>query len=100
MVILSYKPIQDFTATFREAKSSLDEWFEKCETTQWTSFHQIKRTFNSVDAIGNDRYIFNIGGNKYRVIVIIHFRVRTMYIKWVGTHKQYDNINPLTVNDY
>ncbi len=100
MVILSYKPIQDFTATHPEAKSSMDEWFEKCETAQWTSFHQAKRTFNSVDAVGNDRYIFNIGGNKYRVIAMIHFKVRTMYIKWAGTHNQYNNVNPLTVNDY
>jgi mRNA interferase HigB len=100
MVILSYKPIQDFIATSREAKPSLNEWFEKCETSQWVTYHQMKRTFNSVDAIGNDRYIFNVGGNKYRVIAMIHFRVRTMYIKWVGTHKEYENVDPLTVNDY
>jgi mRNA interferase HigB len=53
-----------------------------------------------VDAVGQDRYILNIGGNKYRAVVMIHFRVRTMYIKWIGTHKQYDNIDPLNVNDY
>jgi len=100
MVILSYRPVQDFSAKHTEAKSSLDEWFEKCERMQWASFHQMKHTFNSVDAIGNERYIFNIGGNKYRVVAIIHFRVRTMYIKWVGTHSQYDDIDPITVNDY
>jgi len=100
MVILSYRPIQDFTATHPEAKVSMDEWFEKCETAHWTSFHQMKRTFNSVDAIGKDRYIFNIGGNKYRAVVMIHFTVRTMYIKWIGTHHQYDSINPLTAGDY
>ena len=100
MVILSYKPIQDFTIVHLVAKSSLDEWFVKCETYQWKNFHEMKQTFNSVDAIGSDRYIFDIGGNKYSVIVLIHFKVRTMYIKWVGTHSDYNNINPLTVNSY
>lgn len=100
MVILSYRPIQDFTAIHPEAKSSLDEWFGKCEDAHWTSYNMMKSTFNSVDEIGCDRYIFNVGGNKYRVIAIIHFSVRTMYIKWVGTHSQYNGINPLLINNY
>lgn len=52
MVVLSYRPIQDFVAIHHQARYALDEWFEKCEEAEWGSFHQMKRTFNSVDAIG------------------------------------------------
>jgi mRNA interferase HigB len=49
--------------------------------------------FNTVDAVGNDLCVFNIKGNKYRLIARIIFRVRTIYIKFIGTHKEYDRVN-------
>ena len=49
--------------------------------------------FNSVDAVGSDLYVFNIKGNNYRLIVRIIFRVRTIYVKFIGTHKEYDKVN-------
>lgn len=48
--------------------------------------------FNSVDAVGNDRFVFNIRANSYRIIVMIFFDIRTVYIRFVGTHKEYDKI--------
>jgi len=53
----------------------------------------MRQIFNSVDAVGNDLYVFNIKGNNYRLIVRIIFRVRTIYIKFIGTHKEYDKVN-------
>jgi mRNA interferase HigB len=53
----------------------------------------MKKTFNSVDAVGNDRYVFNLKGNQYRLVVLIIFRVRTVFILFIGTHKEYDKIS-------
>jgi len=49
--------------------------------------------FSSAEGVGNDRYVFDIKGNKYRIIAMIHFNVRTVYIRFVGTHKQYDKVD-------
>lgn len=65
--------------------------------SDWNDFHAIKQTFNSVDAIGNDRFVFNVGGNKYRIVALIHFNTRTIYLRFVGTHKQYDKIDCKTI---
>lgn len=57
----------------------------------------MKKTFNSVDAVGNDRYVFNIKGNSYRIVAMIFFDIRTIYIRFVGTHKEYDKVDCKTV---
>ena len=53
----------------------------------------MKAMFNSVDAVGNDRFVFNIRGNNYRIVAMIFFDIRTVYIRFVGTHKEYDKID-------
>lgn len=57
----------------------------------------MKKTFNSVDAVGNDRYVFNIKGNNYRIVAMIFFDIRTIYIRFVGAHKEYDKVDCKTV---
>ena len=56
----------------------------------------MKNTFNSVDAVGNDRYVFNIKGNDYRLIALIILKVRTIFILFIGTHQEYDKIDAST----
>jgi mRNA interferase HigB len=53
----------------------------------------MKKTFNSVDVVGNDRYVFNIKGNSYRLVAMIFFDIRTIYIRFIGTHSEYDKID-------
>ncbi|ASS49371.1 MAG: addiction module toxin RelE [Candidatus Fluviicola riflensis] len=76
---------------------ALNKWYAETKNADWGNFTEIKKTFNSVDAVGNDRYVFNIKGNKYRLVVLIFFDVRTMYIRFIGTHKEYDKIDCATV---
>jgi len=59
----------------------------------FANFAELRAVFNSVDAVGSGLYIFNIKGNHYRLIARIHFNVRTVYIKFVGTHREYDKVN-------
>ena len=58
---------------------------------------RIEGDFTSVDYVGNDRYVLNIKGNKYRIVVLIFFDIRTLYIRFVGTHAEYDKIDCRTI---
>jgi mRNA interferase HigB len=71
--------------------------FTIAEKSDWANFNELREMFNSADSVGNDLYVFNIKGNKYRLIARIIFKVRTIYIKFIGTHSQYDRLN---LNDF
>jgi mRNA interferase HigB len=71
--------------------------FCKCKAADWKSLTDIRRSFNNVDFVGNDRYVFNIKGNHYRLVAMIFFSRRTVYIRFVGTHREYDAIDVTTV---
>lgn len=97
MVILSKAILRNFSEQYPEAHTALYNWFEETKAANWKDFAAIKKTFNSVDAVGNDRYVFNIKGNHYRLIARIIFKVRTVFIVFIGTHNQYDKINAAEV---
>ncbi|MCF0071360.1 type II toxin-antitoxin system HigB family toxin [Dyadobacter sp. CY261] len=63
------------------------------EKANWRSFHDVKNVFNSADAVGRNLYIFNVRGNQLRIVVRIVFRVRTVFIKFIGTHAEYDKLD-------
>ena len=97
MVVISKAKLIEFYAIEPKAQEPLLVWYNTSIICNWKDFHAIKETFNSIDSIGNDRYVFNVGGNKYRIVAMIHFSTRTIYLKFVGTHKQYDKINAKTI---
>lgn len=97
MVIISKAKLIEFYQTENKAKELLLQWYNITLLSDWQDFHSIKQTFNSVDSVGNDRFVFNIGGNKYRIVAMIHFNKRTIYLRFVGTHKQYDKIDCKTI---
>ena len=93
MVIITKGAIHSFANKQRTAKIPLNDWYEKTKKAQWKNFAEVRQTFNSADSIGNDRYVFNIGGNNFRIVAMIHFTIRTVYIRAILTHKEYDVIN-------
>ena len=93
MVILTKGAIHIFTKKHPNALIPLNDWYYKTKNTQWGKFSEVKSTFNSVDSIGNDRYIFDIGGNNFRIIAMIHFDIRTVYLRAILTHNEYDILN-------
>ncbi len=97
MVIISKTKLIEFYQTENKAKEPLLIWYNIALLSNWKDFHSIKQTFNSVDSVGNERFVFDVGGNKYRIVVMIHFSTRTVYIRFVGTHKQYDKIDCKTI---
>jgi len=97
MVIISKKIVNEFPIKHADVKGPLDNWYEITGIADWSNFNEMKNTFNSVDAVGNDRYVFNIKGNDYRLIALIILKVRTIFILFIGTHQEYDKIDASTV---
>jgi mRNA interferase HigB len=93
LVVISYKAIREFSETHYDAEEALNNWYIVAEKSDWANFNEVREVFGSVDSVGNDLYVFNIRGGNYRLIVRIIFKVRTIYIKFVGTHKEYDKVN-------
>jgi mRNA interferase HigB len=93
MVIITKGIIHAFAARHKNAGIPLNDWFEKVKNAQWSNFSEVRLTFNSVDSIGSDRYIFDIGGNNFRIVAMIHFNIRTFYIRGILTHREYDVLN-------
>lgn len=93
MVIISKAIINDFIITHPDASKALEKWYEDVKSADWKNFTMLKKTFNSTDSAGNDRYVFDIKGNQYRLIALIIFKIRTVFILFIGTHKEYDKVN-------
>jgi len=92
MRVITYKAIEQYSDLHSDARFALDEWYNKTEQSQWNCFADVKQTFNSVDSVGNKRYVFNIKGNSYRVIALILFVPKIVYIRLICTHSEYDKI--------
>ena len=97
MVVISYRVIREFSAKHPDAIDALNNWYRITEKSDWANFNELREIFSSADAVGNDRYVFNIRGNHYRLIALIQFNIRTAYILFVDTHKAYDKIDAATV---
>ena len=95
MRVIAKKISVDFYVQHPDVKAPLEDWYSKVEQAQWSNFAEIKQDFNSVDSVGNKRYVFNIKGNHYRIVALILFVPKTMYIRFIGTHSQYDKIDEI-----
>jgi mRNA interferase HigB len=96
MRIISRRKLKAFWETHREAEQPLKAWFAVADKAEWRNFADIKASFNSVDRVG-ERLVFNVGGNKFRLVAVVDFERHGVLIRFVGTHKEYDNIDPSTV---
>lgn len=80
-----------------DAEQPLRAWVHIVEATDWSKPTDVKRMFNSADILPNDRVVFDIGGNKYRLVAAVHYRGKRIYVRFIGTHKDYDKIDATTV---
>jgi mRNA interferase HigB len=93
MRIISNSALTDFASIHPPAGEPLQAWRKIVESRDFANFAEMKSAFNAADKVGM-YYVFNIGGNKYRVVVAIHFNTQLMYIRHVFTHKEYDKWKP------
>lgn len=92
-----YKSIVDFCAKHNDAESALQDWYYKTLKANWSCFADIRKTFNTVDAVGNSRYVFNIKGNDYGLVALVLFQIKKVYVRFIGTHKAYDKTDCSTI---
>lgn len=97
MRIFTEQTLQEYIKTHPDAETALQEWVSKVKQSEWKCFADIKNTFNSVDSIGEQRYVFNIKGNNYRLVVVIKFTIKFVYIRFIGSHAEYDKIDCKTI---
>lgn len=95
MRVIAKKTLKLFYMKHAHSKIYLEDWFQKVSEADWQNFADIKQMFNSVDYVGNDRYVFNIKGNHYRLIALILIIPQRVYIRFVGTHNEYDEITDI-----
>lgn len=92
MVIIGKTILNEFGLQHNDAVAALNEWYTIIKVADWKSLADVRQTFNFVGYVGNDHYVFTIKGNYYRLVAMIFFDKRTLFIRFVGTHAQYDKI--------
>ena len=90
MRIIAKSTLVEYYSKEPQSKTALEEWYGKTKQAEWKCFADMKNTFNSLDAVGNQRYVFNIKGSDFRYVVLIQFTPKTVYIRFVATHKEYE----------
>lgn len=92
MHVISLKKLKEFWEQHRDAEMPLRAWYKEAEHATWASSAEVKETYRSASIIDCKRVVFNIAGNKYRLVVWIHYLFGRINIRWIGTHKAYDNV--------
>lgn len=93
MHIISRKTLSDYWKKVPETEQALKSWFAEAQKAEWDNPAEIKEKYRSASILKNNRVVFNICGNKYRLIVRINYGSKTLFIRFVGTHVEYDKIN-------
>lgn len=97
MRIITEEPLNDYIKRFPDTKTALQAWLKTVKKAQWSNFADVKKDFNSADSVGNQHYVFNIRGNNHRLIVVIKFTIKWIYIRFIGTHSEYDRIDASSI---
>ncbi len=93
MRIIALKALRDFWIKAPEAEEALKAWYKEVEAASWNGPAEIKEKYRSASILKENRVVFNICGNKYRLIVKINYKFKMVYIRFLGTHKEYDKIS-------
>ena len=97
MRVISKKTLITFWEKHSDSDQVLRAWYDEAVGAHWQTPNEIKDQYKSASVVGENRVVFNIAGNKYRLIVAIAYQFGAIYIKFVGTHQEYDKVNALTV---
>lgn len=93
MRIISKKILREFWAVHSDAEQSLKAWHAKVKLAEWKTSSDIKTDYRNASFVANNRIIFNIRGNTYRLVAAVNYDFGIIYIRFVGSHKEYDKID-------
>ena len=97
MRVIAVSTLRDFWTLHPDSEQPLKAWFEEATKASWTQPSDIKAQYGNASILKNRRVVFNIKGNDYRLIVAIAYRLQVVYVKFVGTHKEYDEVDAETI---
>ena len=97
MRIISRKQLREFWTKHKDSEKPLKAWFADTKAANWTNSMDIKREYRNASFLSDNRVVFNVKGNKYRLIAAINYDYSVVYIRFVGTHKEYDRIDAKTI---
>ena len=91
--IITRKTLLEYCERYPDAAVALQVWYHELVKSEFKNFNELKKVYSNVSLVGDDRVVFNIMGNKYRLVVRISFEYKAIQIKWFGTHAEYDKID-------
>lgn len=91
--------LRDFWQRHPDAEQPLKAWHDEAKHARWTTPQDIRNRYASASFVGRNRVVFNIKGNDYRLVVAVAYGFQAVYIKFIGTHAEYDRIDAVTVED-
>ena len=95
--IIAKRTLREFWAEYPDSQGQLEAWYREVLSADWENPQQLKQQYGNASILKNSRAVFNICGNTYRMIVSINYSHKIVYVKFIGTHEQYDNIDADTV---
>ncbi len=99
MRVIAVSTLRSFWARHPDAEQPLKAWYAEASTATWAQPADIKAQYRSASVLKNRRVVFNIKGNDYRLIAAIAYQLQIVYVKFVGTHQQYDAVNAETIDE-
>jgi mRNA interferase HigB len=98
MRVIAVSTLRTFWKRHPDAEQPLKAWFEEATNASWNQPSDIKERYRSASILKNRRVVFNIKGNDYRLVVAVAYKLQVVYVKFVGTHKEYDAVDAETVD--
>lgn len=92
MHVISYKTIREYYEKHAAAKSYLTAWHKTTKAAQWGSVNDLRKDFPSAEMVVDGKAVFNIKANDFRLVALIGFRTKKVFVLWIGTHAEYDKI--------
>jgi mRNA interferase HigB len=97
MRIIARSTLREFWETHSDAEQALKAWYDEASRAEWNSPTDVKNIYCNASIIANNRVVFTIKGNDYRLIVHIRYDIKIIFIRFVGTHSEYDNVDAATI---
>jgi mRNA interferase HigB len=91
--IIAISTLRIFWEIHTDAEQPIKAWYQEARAANWATPHQVKTMYRNASVLGNNRIVFNIAGNKYRLVVKFNYPYRIGYVRFIGTHAEYDRIN-------
>lgn len=93
MRVIAKKVLREFWTKHLDCEQQLKSWYRESEKSEWKNTNKVKKEYPTASVLGDNRVVFNIKGNNYRLLVKINFHYQMMWIRFIGTHKEYDRID-------